>query len=47
MNGFAHSAHAHGYTFIADKVWALLNLYVLILIYLYIFMPAIRNPCGG
>lgn len=47
MNGFAHSAHAHGYTVIADKVLALLNLYVLILIYLYIFMPAIRNPCGG
>lgn len=22
MNGFAHSAHAHGYTVIADKVWA-------------------------
>lgn len=47
MNGFAHSAHAHGYTVIADKVWALLSLYVLILIYLYIFMPAIRNPGGG
>lgn len=44
MNGFVPSAHAHGYTVTTDKVWALLNLYVLILIYLYTFMPAIRNP---